>query len=186
MLSGQLVVFFEDECHLLWGDVCSYITGTTDERISVSIINQLSKQTDYGAVNLATGQCLIQADKTGNSENTIGFLNYLLSQSPESRIALIWDGASYHRSKEMKAYLESVNQGLDEGNWKIACIRFASNAPQQSPIEDIWLQAKRLVREYYHLCKSFGVVKCLFKLVTYLQIFDFSKLFSYGCFSQII
>ena len=86
----------------------------------------------------------------------------------------------------MKAYLESVNQELDEGNWKITCIRFAPNAPQQNPIEDIWLQAKRFVREYYHLCKSFGVVKCLFELVTHLQIFDFSKLFSYGCFSQII
>lgn len=171
---------------MLWGDVCSYIWGRTDERISVPIVNQRSKQTYYGAVNLATGQCLIQAYKAGNSENTIGFLNYLLSQCPESRIALIWDGATYHRSKEMKAYLESVNQGLDEGNWKITCIRFAPNAPQQNPIEDIWLQAKRFVREYYHLCKSFGVVKCLFKLVTHLQIFDFPKLFSYGCFSQII
>lgn len=110
---------------MLWGDVCSYIWGRTDERISVPIVNQRSKQTYYGAVNLATGQCLIQAYKAGNSENTIGFLNYLLSQCPESRIALIWDGASYHRSLEMKAYLESVNQGLDQGNWKITCIRFA-------------------------------------------------------------
>ena len=111
---------------------------------------------------MATGQCLIQAHKAGNSENSIGFLNYLLSQCRESRIALIWDGASYHWSQEMKAYLESVNQGLDEGNWKITCIRFAPNAPQQNPMEDIWLQEPRFVREYYHLCKSFGVVKCYF------------------------
>jgi hypothetical protein len=86
----------------------------------------------------------------------------------------------------MKAYLESVNQGLDEGNWKITCIRFAPNVPQQNPREDIWLQAKRFVREYYHLGKSFVVVKFLFKVVTHLKIFDFAKLFSYGCFSQII
>ena len=82
--------------------------------------------------------------------------------------------------------LESVNLGLDESNWKITCIRFAPNAPQQNPIEDIWLQAKRFLRECYHLCKSFGVVKYLFELVTHRQSFDFPKLFTYGSFSQPI
>ncbi len=184
--SGKLVVFFQDECHLLWGDICGYIWGKTDQRIEVPIVNERSKQTYYGALNLSTQQCLIQACEAGNSEGTIAFLNYLLSQCPESRIALIWDGASYHRSQEVKAYLESVNQGLDESNWKITCIRFAPNAPQQNPIEDIWLLALRFIRECYHLCKSFGVVKYLFELVTHCQSFDFPKLFTYGSFSQPI
>jgi len=68
------VVFFVDECHLLWGDLCGYVWGKTDERIEVPIINERSKQTYYGAVNL-TQQCLIQAYKTGNSESTIASLN---------------------------------------------------------------------------------------------------------------
>lgn len=153
--SGELVVFFEDECHLLWGDLCGYVWGKTDERIEVPIVNQRSQQTYYGAVNVYTQQCLIQAAKAGNSEGTIAFLQYLLSQCPERRIALIWDGATYHRSQEVRQYLESLNQGLDASNWKITCIRFAPNAPQQNPIADIWLQAKRFIREYYHLCKSF-------------------------------
>jgi len=45
------VVFFVDECHLLWGDLCGYVWGKTDERIEVPIINERSKQTYYGAVN---------------------------------------------------------------------------------------------------------------------------------------
>jgi len=64
IVSGQLVVFFVDECHLLWGDLCGYVWGKTDERIEVPIINERSKQTYYGAVNLSTQQCLIQAYKT--------------------------------------------------------------------------------------------------------------------------
>lgn len=184
--SGKLVVFFQDECHLLWGDICGYIWGKTDERIEIPIVNERSKQTYYGAVNLYTQQCLLQAYEAGNSEGTIAFLKYLLNQCPESRIALLWDGASYHRSQEVREYLESVNQGLDESNWKITCIRFAPNAPQQNPIEDVWLQSKRFIRECYHLCKSFGVVKYLFEFVTHRQIFDFPKLLTYGCFSQII
>ncbi|MBW4490982.1 MAG: transposase [Trichocoleus desertorum ATA4-8-CV12] len=119
----------------------------------------------------------------GNSEGTIAFLQYLLSQYPHSRIALVWDGASYHRSQEVREYLEALNQGLDESDWKITCLRFAPNDPKQNPIEDIWLQAKRFIREYYHLCQSFNAVKCLFELVTHQQAFDFPKLSTYGCFS---
>jgi transposase len=180
------MVFFQDECHLVWGDLCGYVWGKTNERIEVPIVNERSKQTYYGVVNLYTQQCLIQSYTAGNSENTIAFLQYLRSLCPKSRIALIWDGASYHRSQEVKAYLASVNLGLDESNWKITCIRFAPNAPQQNPIEDIWLQAKRFIRECYHLCKSFGVVKYLFEFVIHHQIFNFPKLFTYGYFSQII
>jgi transposase len=75
------------------------------------------------------------------------------------RIALIWDGASYHRSQAVKDYLASVNQGLQESEWRITCIRFARNDPRQNPVEDIWLQAKRFIREFYHLCQSFSTVK---------------------------
>ncbi|MEI2583327.1 hypothetical protein [Scytonema sp. PRP1] len=66
---------------------------------------------------------------------------------------MIWDGASYHRSVEFPAYLNSVNQGLDVQEWKITCIRFAANDPEQNPVEDIWLYAKKFVTEFYHLCK---------------------------------
>jgi len=186
IVSGQLVVFFQDECHLLWGDLCGYVWGKTSERIEVPILNEREKQTYYGAVNLYNQQCLIQAFEQGNSDSTIAFLKYLLQQYPECRIALIWDGASYHRSLALKEYLQSVNQGLDESAWKITCIRFAPNDPKQNPIEDIWLQAKRLIREYYHLCKSFDTVKFLFEFATHRQIFDFPKLFTYGCFSPLI
>lgn len=180
------MVFFEDECHLLWGDLCGYVWGKTNQRIEVPIVNERSKQTYYGAVNLLTQQCLVQAYESGNSESTIAFLKYLLSQYPNSRIALLWDGASYHRSQEVKAYLASVNQGLQESERKLTCIRFAPNAPEQNPIEDIWLCAKRFIRECYHLCKSFAAVKYLFEFVTHRQIFDFPKLFTYGNFSQLI
>lgn len=109
----------------VWGDLCGYVWGKTDQRIEAAIVNERSKQTYYGAVNVYTQQCLIQAHLKGNSEGTIAFLKYLISQCPDSRIALIWDGASYHRSQEVREYLESVNQGLDESEWKITCIRFA-------------------------------------------------------------
>jgi transposase len=183
IFTGELVVFFADECHLLWRDLCGYVWGKKDERIEVPIVNERERQTYYGAVNLYTGECVIQSAEKGNSEGTLTFLKYLSILNPQSRIALIWDGASYHRSQEVKDHLSFVNCNLDEPDWKITCIRFAPNAPKQNPIEDIWLQAKRFIREFYHLCKSFNAVKFLFELVTHRQTFDFPKLFSYGSFS---
>ena len=168
---------------MLWGDVCGYIWGRTNERITVPIANEKQKQTYYGAIDLKTHKLLIQPYQKGESQFTIAFLKYLQSQYPQSRIALLWDGASYHRSGEVKSYLDSVNQGLEPKNWNITCIRFAPNAPEQNPIEDVWLSAKRFLREFYSLCSTFAIAKRLFELATEHQIFDFPKLSLYGSFS---
>ncbi len=109
---GKLKVFFQDECHLLWGDICGYVWGQTNERITVPVINEKQKPTYYGAIDLQTHELLVQPYKKGESQFTIAFLKYLQEQYPQSRIALIWDGASYHRSQEVKSYLDSVYHGL--------------------------------------------------------------------------
>lgn len=168
---------------MLWGDICGYVWGQTNQRITVPMTNEKQKQTYYGAIDLQTHELLVQPYQKGKSQFTIAFLKYLQAQYPQARIALIWDGASYHRSGEVKTYLDSVNQGLEPKEWKITCIRFAPNAPEQNPIEDIWLQAKRFVREFYSLCSSFAIAKRLFEFATEHQIFDFPKLSLYGSFS---
>ena len=132
IVSGELVVFFEDECHLLWGDICGYIWGKTKERIEVPVINERQRQTYFGALNYYTQEFLVKLCEKGDSRNAIAkrccfqqiaFVEYLISQYPKSRIALIWDGASYHRSAEFKAYLDTLNQELNESEWKVTCIR---------------------------------------------------------------
>ena len=182
----QLAVFFEDECHLLWGDACGYVWGKKEERVSIAMTNERMRQTYYGAVNLLNGECITKEYERGNSENTRDFIEHLLLKNEGKRIAIIWDGASYHRSEEIRKYLQSLNDGLEETKWKVTCIRLAPNCPQQNPMEDIWLQGKRFIREFYHLCKSFKIVKYLFQFSTNNNIFNFPKIFIYGNFSQMI
>lgn len=216
--AGRISMFFLDECHLLWGDVCGYVwaaaigvklpervlgrqnrgelflpilalgimahiishpetcLGKTHLRIEVPIVNEPEKQTYFGALDYYHQEFLIQAAPKANSESTISFLKFLQRQRPGQRIAILWDGATYHRSQELKQHLQSLNAGLDESSWQVTCIRFTPNAPEQTPVEDVWLQGKRFVREFYHLCHSFSAVKVLFKLVTHRQTFDFPKL----------
>jgi len=150
-----------DECHLLWGDVTGYVWGKTKERIEIPILNARTRQTYYGAVDYLTGEVLVKGLPKGNSEHTVTFLNYLQHQSPNQQLVLIWDGASYHRSEELRAYLNQVNADKPEAEWQIRCIAFAPNAPEQNPIEDIWLQAKTYLRQHYYRCETFAQVKQL-------------------------
>jgi transposase len=107
-------------------------------------------------------------------------MEYLEKQHLHQRIALIWDGASYHRSQEIKDFLAEKNAGKAESQWQFTCILFAPNAPAQNPVEDVWLQAKNFLRRFWYLCRSFPVVKYLFKFFTDRQTFDFSKIEQYS------
>ena len=167
------MVYLIDECHLNRGDVCGYLWGRRNERIEIPLVNQREKQTYYGAVNYLTKQFVLREYATANSENTVAFLKDLQSLNPEARHLIIWDGASYHKYKEMKAYLEEINQGKERDEWPLTCVLFAPNAPEQNPVEDIWLHAKTWVRKFGNRLSSFALVKWFFNFTIQSQSFDF-------------
>ncbi len=174
-LGGRLV-FFVDECHRLGDDGCGYVWGRTDMRIEIPLKNIKFRQTYYGALNYQTQEFIVREYSGGNSSNKVKFIQELQNLHPEQRIALIWDGAKYHKSDEIKEFLASINQSREPEQWHITCILFAPNAPEQNPVEDVWLQAKNLRRKFWPLGKSFPVVKWLFKFFTNHQKFNFPKL----------
>jgi transposase len=61
---------------------------------------------------------------------------------------------------------------------------FAPNAPEQNPVEDIWLQGKNFMKKHWHLCKPFPLIKKLFMFITHCETFDFPKLNMYGFFPK--
>jgi len=178
--QGKLCVFMLDECHLLWGDLCGYVWGKSARRVEVEMTNQKQRQTYYGALDYGNKEFLVQPYEKGDSANTISFLKYLIKQRQNSRLTIIWDGATYHKSQELREYLELVNKGKCPEEWQINCILFAPNAPEQNPVEDIWLQGKNLLRKFAYRCKSFAIVKRLFMFFLNRQIFGFPKLYMYG------
>ena len=184
--SGDVVVLFQDECHLLNGDICGYVWGKTQIRIEVPIKNEKDRQTYYGALNYQTQELTVQGYAAGNGKSTVEFVKYLQNKYLDKKIILIWDGASYHKFGEFRDYLGKINDGIPPAKWPITCILFAPNAPQQNPIEDVWLQAKNFLRKYWHLCRSFDAVKILFEFFTDAQKFDFPKVHSYGLATQVI
>jgi transposase len=79
----------------------------------------------------------------------------------------------------MKAFLSEANGAAPPEEWVFHCIRLAPNAPEQNPVEDVWLQGKQLLRKFSRLCKNFKAVKVLFELFLNFQTFIFHKAFIY-------
>ncbi len=174
--SGELVVVAEDECHLLWGDTLGYVWGRRNQAISVPIKNIKERQTSYGAVNLVTKDVHICPFQHGNSHYTVKFVKHVQALYPQAKLLFLWDGAAYHRYAEMQTYLQDVNQGLDKHEWQITCELFAPNAPEQNPVEDIWLKGKNVLRKYFYTCTTFAQIKQAFLQFLRTTTFHFPKL----------
>ncbi len=158
-MAGEIIVFLQDECHLLWGDAVGYLWGARGKALELPIVNQKERQTYYGAVNLVSEKFHLKESPTGDGENTVGFVRWLQEKHPDKQIWLIWDGAKHHRYGKMKEYLAEQNEGLEEEDWKITCLWFAPNAPEQNPVEDIWLTGKNAIRRAFNENKTFAKVK---------------------------
>lgn len=127
-----------------------------------------------------TGQFHLRPYQRANGHYTVTFVRYLLRRYPDQQLLLFWDGATYHQYGQMRDFLCQVNQGLPPNQWKVTCILLAPHAPQENPVEDVWLKAKTFVRRHFHWATSFHKVKQLFtRAIKSVPYFDFPKLDRY-------
>ncbi len=184
--AGKIITYAIDEVHLLEGDLISHLWGDTKKRLKIPLPNYKNRQTYYGALDLFNSKLCVEEYKIGNGENTVDFLKRLIKKHPEARIIIFWDGATYHRGQEMQEFLSEINQNLEPQEWKITCELFAPYAPEENPIEAIWLSLKNLLRRAYRFGKNFTIIKRLFKLLIKLKLFKFPNLGKYDAFSCLI
>ncbi len=172
-----------DQCYLVSGDICGYAWGKTDERVQIPIKNIKDRQTYYGAVNYVTGRLIVKPYSSGNSQNTIQFVKGIKAIHPNQKVIVIWDGAAYHDSQEFRNYLYQINGDKSEQEWPVHCIKLAPYAPEQNPIEAVWLQVKNFLRNVWHLLKTFKITKWLFEQFLRHFFLHSSHLSMYGTFS---
>ena len=105
------------------------------------------------------------------------FLKDLQAAYPNKKLIILWDNARYHTSEKVQKYLDHVNEGVtDEKDMKIKCYRFAPNAPDQNPVEDVWLKGKDFLRKHFYQSKNFDQVKRRFLDYLDNKIFNFNKI----------
>ena len=72
--------------------------------------------------------------QNANSSSTMKFVDYLQAQTPEGKLVLVWDGASYHPSPLVSWFSLSTPPRRElESSWS----QIASVAPQENPMENI-------------------------------------------------
>jgi transposase len=184
--DGSVIVLYIDECHLIWQDACGYVWGPRNQRIELPIANQRERQSYYGAIDAMTGNLIVIPCDGADGRWTMIFVEFLRQQFEGKRLIICWDGASYHRSEEMQEYLEGVNMGKSRDEWTITCVQFAAYAPEQNPIENVWLQAKDFLRKNWHQCTLFQHVTSLFEQALNTISFNFDRLRMYTQDLQLI
>ena len=77
--------------------------------------------------------------KKGDGESTVDFVSQLIKKTPHQKNILFWDGATYHKGELMREFLSKFNADLSKKDWPVTCHLFAPYAPEENPIEAVWL-----------------------------------------------
>lgn len=184
--AGKIAVYAIDEVHLLEGDLISHLWGDSKDRLHIPIMNEKNRQTYYGALNLANPELILEKYPKGQGEYTVDFVKQLIAKNPGKKLLLFWDGAAYHRGEIMQKFLAEINQDLDVDKWQVTCQLLAPYAPEENPIEAVWLQLKSLLRRCYRFGKNFSIIKRLFEMLVDYKLFRFPNLKNYDAFSCLI
>jgi transposase len=130
-LKGHRTVLWADETgfYLLpmivrtWAPVGQ--TPILRETVTHDHLSMLAAMTPQGQLYTRT------LDHAFNGANVVGFLHHLLGRI-RGPITLLWDGATIHRSKEVKAF-------LSEGAAKrLHLVALPGYAPDLNPTEALW------------------------------------------------
>lgn len=89
----------------------------------------------YGALNIKTGKEVTIKTNRQNSTNTIKFLKKISKTYKQKKILLIWDNASWHKSKVIRKYLTATDQ--------FDLFNFPPYSPELNPQEQVWKQLRQ-------------------------------------------
>jgi len=134
--------------------------GKLKRALAVQMVQQNHKHREIQAIlEVSSGfiskwtQAFEQQGVKGLQLRHIGSVGYLTHQQRQAVIDWLKQ-KNYWNLQELETHIEEHYEVVFESNQSYYA-RFAPNAPEQNPVEDIWLQAKRWIRECYHLCRSF-------------------------------
>lgn len=141
-LDEQCLLVYIDEAHLHLDTHEGYGWSICGERFWVSSSSPgLEKVSLYGLYLYNLAQVRILPYSKADQFNTIDVLKRLRLEFPDVPIKLVWDGASYHRAKQV----QTAAQVLD-----IDLVPLPAYSPDFMPVEHLWHWLREEVG--YHAC----------------------------------
>lgn len=125
------IVLTEDEMILTTQTTTQKVWLPTNKSVHIEASNKREKRCIYGFLNVKTGQeHSFKTDYT-NSLTTCNMLSKLLEIYPDQKIVIVWDNASWHRSKTVRDFLEK-HPGI------FHLFAFPPYYPDENPQEHVW------------------------------------------------
>jgi transposase len=127
------------------------------------MLNERIRQTYFGVLNILSGKVWIKPYPTANALNSEDFLKHLLQRNPGKKITVCWDKVSSHDSKRVKCFVRDINRGLSKKQRRLTIVWLPLAAPEENPMEDVWLYGKTAIRKDPEDLLSFEDVKQRFE-----------------------
>ena len=143
------VVLVADEMNLNQETKIKNIWYFKDKEPIVQAKRKGESQSFYGALNMKTGQETAMKVERQNSQWTIRFLKKLGKLYQNRKIFLIWDNAGWHKSKEIRKFLQTTKQ--------FNLFNFPPYTPELNPQEHVWKSLRQNIT-HNRLEKDFSVL----------------------------
>jgi len=131
-------VFAADEVHLFQEAVVRKAWLRAGVKTIVKVDRQRVSQSYIGFLSQETGKCQIYRMPWQNGKEVLVALRKFLATHPDKNIAVVWDNASWHKTKIIREQLGAG--GLLE---RVHLIAMPPYAPDYNPIEHVWNAAKQ-------------------------------------------
>lgn len=125
------VVLAEDEMILTTQTTTQKVWLPTNKSVCIEASNKREKRCIYGFLNVKNGQQHAFKTDYTNSLTTCNILKKLLELYPDQKIIIVWDNASWHKSKVVREFLKQ-NPG------KFHLFAFPPYYPDENPQEHVW------------------------------------------------
>ena len=162
-------IFFADECSLAWETEFRRAWIKKGEKTIIRVNRDKTRQHYFGAWNIESKkETLIRLDWQ-DTKNISNALRELTKQYKGKRLAIIWDNAKWHRSKELKSLL-----GKNKEFEHIHLVWLPPYAPDENPQEHIWKVAKDAAKN--NATETFKELKDIFEQSIQGKVFNYKNL----------
>lgn len=138
-------VFAVDEVKMQQEAVVRKAWLRKNQRTVIKVDRDKQSQNYIGFLDQKTFDCHVYEMGWQNSREVLKAMERFLTAYPDKHIAIVWDNAPFHKSKQIKEELK--RGGVME---RVHIIAMPPYAPDENPIEHVWNSAKQKVANIQH------------------------------------
>jgi len=166
LIDPDWVVFASDETRLQLESEIRRAWLVKGKRTVVKTERSNEYQNYLGFLDQRYGTCQVFEIEHGNQVETIRVLEQLLDQYPDKKVCVVWDNASWHKSKLLRSNL-SKGKSLE----RLHLTSFPPYAPEHNPIEHVWQYAKSKISNRHQ--QPFSDIKQSFLSIVQHKSFNY-------------